>query len=169
MWSFEWYTEYSCFQVKHPNIIESTSPQLTMLQWVNSLAKWTEQISEVIKSQKIITVQFINYKNVSQQLEKLSLGGQIRVPVQNSSETVRESEVAQSCLTLRDSMDCSLPGSSIHGILQASVLEWGAMSFSRGSSRPRDRTLVSCVAGRFFTIWATREALMCIVIKGDIC
>ena len=102
-----------------------------------------------------------------------------------------ESEVAQSCPTLRDPMDCSLPGSSAHGIFQARVLEWGAIAFSdlvaqscptlcdlmdcsppgpstgilqtripewiampssRGSSQPRDRTQVSCIAGRFFTI-----------------
>ena len=49
-----------------------------------------------------------------------------------------ESEVAQSCPTLCDPMDCSLPGSSLHGILQASVPEWVAISLSRGSSRPRD-------------------------------
>ena len=48
------------------------------------------------------------------------------------------SEVTQSCPTLCDTMDCSLPGSSIHGIFQARVLEWGAISFSRRSSRPRD-------------------------------
>ena len=57
-----------------------------------------------------------------------------------------ESEVAQSCPTLRDPMDCSLPGSPVHGIFQA-VLEWVAISFSRGSSQPRDGTLVSHVAG----------------------
>ena len=66
-------------------------------------------------------------------------------------------KVTQSCLTLCDPMECSLPGSSIHGILQARVLEWVAISFSRGSSRPRDQTRVSCIAGRCFTIWATRE------------
>jgi len=49
-----------------------------------------------------------------------------------------ESEVAQSCLTLCNPVNCSLPGSSVHGILQARVLEWVAISFSRGSSRPRD-------------------------------
>ena len=54
-------------------------------------------------------------------------------------------------------MDCNLPGSSIRGILQARILEWVAICFSRGSSPPRDRTQVSCVAGRLFTIWATRE------------
>ena len=61
-------------------------------------------------------------------------------------------------LTLCDPMDCSLPGSSIHGILQARRLEWVAISFSRGSSWPRDRTWVSRIAGRHFTVWATREA-----------
>ena len=51
--------------------------------------------------------------------------------------------------------DCSLPGSSVHGIFQARVLEWVAISFSRGSSWPRDWTQVSHIAGRHFTIWAT--------------
>ena len=69
-----------------------------------------------------------------------------------------ESEVTQLCLTLSDSMDCSLPGSSVHGIFQARVLEWIAISFSRGSSRPRNRTWVSHIVGRRFTVWATREA-----------
>ena len=68
-----------------------------------------------------------------------------------------ESEVAQSCLTLCDPMDCSIPGSSIHGIFQARVLEWVAISFSRGSSRPRNWTQVSLIVGRCFTVWATRE------------
>ena len=53
-------------------------------------------------------------------------------------------------------MDCSPPGSSVHEIFQARILEWVAISFSRGSSQPRDRTQVSCTAGRFFTDWATR-------------
>ena len=54
--------------------------------------------------------------------------------------------------------DCSLPGSSVHGILQARLLECIAFPFSRGSSQPRDRTQVSRIAGGFFTSWATREA-----------
>ena len=60
-------------------------------------------------------------------------------------------EVAQSCLILCDPMDCSLPGSSVHGIFQAKVLEWVAISFSRRSSQPRDRTQVSRIVGRGFT------------------
>ena len=63
-----------------------------------------------------------------------------------------EREVAQSCLTLCDPMDCSLSGSSVHGIFQARLLEWIAISFSRGSSRPRNRTPVSRIAGRCFTV-----------------
>ena len=55
-------------------------------------------------------------------------------------------------------MDCSPQGSSVHGILQARTLEQVAISFSRGSSQPKDWTWVSCIAGNFFTIWATREA-----------
>ena len=71
------------------------------------------------------------------------------------------SEVTQSCPTLCDPMDCSLPGSSIHGILQAKILEWVPIPFSRRSSWPRDQIQVSCPSGRFFTIWATREARDC--------
>ena len=59
-------------------------------------------------------------------------------------------------------MDCSPPGSSVHGLLQARILDWVAIPFFRGSSQPRDRTWVSCTAGRFFTVWATREAL-CVI------
>ena len=66
-------------------------------------------------------------------------------------------KVAQSCPTLWDLTDCSPPGSSVHGMLQARIPEWVAISFSRGSSQSRYWTQVSCIAGGFFTIWATRE------------
>ena len=62
-------------------------------------------------------------------------------------------KVTQSCLTLCDPMDYT-----VHGILQARILEWVVFSFSRGSSEPRDQTQVSCIADTFFTSWATREA-----------
>ena len=97
-----------------------------------------------------------------------------------------ESEVAQSCPILSDPMDCSLPGSSVHGIFQARVPEWGVIAFSpmdlpdssvhgilqarilewvaipssRGSSQPSDWTQVSHIAGGFFTLWVTGEALI---------
>ena len=59
--------------------------------------------------------------------------------------------VAQYCLTFCDPMDCSPPGSSAQGTFQTRILVWVAISFSRGSSRPRDRSWVSHIAGRFFT------------------
>ena len=55
-------------------------------------------------------------------------------------------------------MDCSPPGSSVHGIIQARILERVDIPFSKGSSQTRDQTQVSCIAGGFLTIWATREA-----------
>ena len=78
---------------------------------------------------------------------------------------LKESEVTQSCLTLCDPMDCSQPGSSIHGILQARILVWVAISFSRGSSRPRDPTQVSLTVGGFFTIWPTRGTVHLQIVK----
>ena len=66
-------------------------------------------------------------------------------------------KVAQLWPTLRYPMDYSLPGSSVHGILQARLLEWVAIPFSMGASQPRDQTQIFHTAGRFFTIWATRE------------
>ena len=69
------------------------------------------------------------------------------------------SKVTQSCPTLWDPVHCSLPGVSLHGILQARVLECVAISFSRASSRPRDRTWVSCIPGRRFNLRASREAV----------
>ena len=65
--------------------------------------------------------------------------------------------VAKLCPTFCISMDCSLSCSSVRGILQARVLEWVGISFSKGSSQPRDQTWVSYIAGTFFTNWATRE------------
>ena len=66
--------------------------------------------------------------------------------------------ITQLCLTRCDPMDCSPPGFSVHGISKARKLEWVAISFSKETSWPRHRSQVSCIAGGFFTIWATGEA-----------
>ena len=71
----------------------------------------------------------------------------------NNNKSSREVKVAQLRLTLCDPMDYT-----VHGILQAKILEWLAIPFSKESSKPRDQTQVSRIAGRFFTSWATREA-----------
>ena len=65
-------------------------------------------------------------------------------------------------------MDCSPLGSSVHGIFQARILEWIAISFSRGSSRPRNPTRVSCIVGRFFTDWGMRESESCSVVSHSL-
>ena len=78
------------------------------------------------------------------------------------------SSVAQPCPTLCDPVDWSLPGSSVHEILQARILEWVAISFSRGSCYPCDRTQVSWIVDRFFTFWDTREIHIYIYIYNII-
>ena len=82
---------------------------------------------------------------------------------------IQWSEVAQSWPTLCDPIDCNLPGSSVHEIFQAIVLEWIAIPFSRGSSQPRAWTWVSHIVDRCFTIWATREVPIIKKIKQWIC
>ena len=77
----------------------------------------------------------------------------------NQRRPQAECEVAQSCPTFCDPMDCSLPGYSVHGICKAIVLEWIAISFSGGCSPPRDQTQVSRIVHRHFTVWATREVI----------
>ena len=73
------------------------------------------------------------------------------------------SEVAQSCPTLCNPVDCSPSSSSVHGILQARILEWVAISFSRGPSWPRDQTQVSRITGRHFNLWEN-TLLLCFFI-----
>ena len=86
------------------------------------------------------------------------MSGEKKLLASFSKDVEDKSKVAQSCPTLYDPVDCSLPSPSVHGIPQARILEWVAISFSRGSSRPRDWTWVSHIAGRRFTLWTTREA-----------
>ena len=86
---------------------------------------------------------------------------------------VHESEVKQLvvelCPTLCDPMDCSSPGSAIHGILQTRIHEWADIPFSRWSSWPRDGTWVSHITGRFLTVWVTRECVYVCVHVFCVC
>ena len=75
--------------------------------------------------------------------------------------------VTQSCPTLGDPMDHSMPGYSVHWLSQATILEWIAIPFSQGYSQSRDWTCVPCIAGRFFTIWITRKTLfLCLILPS---
>ena len=80
-----------------------------------------------------------------------SFGCSMCLPIPGPGIMLCRSLVAQSCPTLCDPVDCSPPGSSVPGILQARMLERVAISFPRGSSRPRDQTHICCTAGRFLT------------------
>ena len=82
----------------------------------------------------------------------LSLNNRSSERLSDLLKSESESEVVQLCPTLCDPTDCSLQGSSVQGIFQAIVLEWVAISFSRGSSQPWDRTWVSCIVDRRFTV-----------------
>ena len=78
------------------------------------------------------------------------------VNISNNIFLILKVKVVQSCLTPCNPLSCSPPGSSIHEVFQARIVEWVAISYFRGSSSPRDQTQVSGIAGRFFTIWASR-------------
>ena len=121
-------------------------------EWLN----WTDYGSQIIpsSSQSIYSLVPRTCEYVVL-ISKMDFANMIKLKILSGES---ESKVAQLCLTLHHPMDCSLPGSSIHGIFQARVLEWVAIFFSRGSSWPRGRTQVSRTAGRCFSIWATREA-----------
>ena len=123
------------------------SPQL-YIAWLLTSTLWNENISYHINNQEMS--------------QPLSISG---------LQTWIKLKVAQLCLcpTLCNSMGCRLPGSSIHGILQARILEWVAILFSRGSSQPKDWTQVSHIAGGFFTVWATREAHWCVLFDNCHC
>ena len=77
----------------------------------------------------------------------------------NKSQKTDKVLAAQSCPTLCNPTVGSLPGSSVHGILQARILEWAAVPFSRRYSQPRDQTQISYIVSEFFTVWANMEAL----------
>ena len=85
---------------------------------------------------------------------------QITMLCVSGTNIVLWTKLLQLCPTLYDPMDCGPPVSTVHGIPQARILEWVAIPFSRGSSLPRDWTLISGSVGRQFTVWATREAII---------
>ena len=121
-------------------------------EWLKSSRRTVEKRSESQGSYVCLLLASVPWKN-RQWGSKLS-----HLSASILYRDKRVCKVVQSCPTLCDPMDCSLPGFSVHGIFQARILEWVAISFSRGSSLPRDQTWVSSIADWRFTIWATREA-----------
>ena len=115
---------------------------------------WQNEVKRIIK----LIVRFHNH--MRSQMMRSSIWNQTAIICRILFKEVKWNEVTQSCPTLCNPRDCSLPCFSVYGIFQARVLEWGAMSFSRGSSQPREWTRASRIVGRSFTLWATREALL---------
>ena len=114
------------------------------LNWteLNWMYPWASQVAQVVK-------------NPSASAEDIRDAGSIHGSGRSPGGGY-DNPLQDSCL--EHPMDCSPPGSFVHGLLQVRILEWVAIPFSRGSSWPMDWTWVSCTAGRYVTIWATREA-----------
>ena len=109
-----------------------------------------------------VFVFFFKMKKMATQQRDVLTDTIIHLKMVNFMYVSLRARLLQSCTTLRNPMDCSPPGSFLHGILQTGTLEWVATPFSRGSSRPRDRTHVSCgscIAGRFFAAEPPGEPL----------
>ena len=132
-------------------------------KWELSLSLWIIHNFEVIKSScSSRKNRLVNWESLNIYfLVFIILGSPVRAEWWVKAATIILFPVlmcTQSYLTLCDPMDCSPPGSTVHRILQA-ILEWVAIFSSRESSQPRDRTCISCTAGRFFTCWAVGKAL----------
>ena len=117
---------FSCLE----NYMGRDAWQATVHRVTESLTQLSRHYSQAIRSDKVL-------------LHKATISGE-------KSEC--QSLVLTPCLTLFDPMNCSLPVSSVHEILQARILEWVAIPFFRGSSQPRDRIWASCITSRFFTL-----------------
>ena len=131
----------------------------SLLEKCKSKPQWdiTSHLSEwaSLRSLQINTGEGVEKREPSYPVAIFAISLSLTLKITTKGE--RESEVAQSCPALCDPMDGSLPGSSVYGILQARILEWVAISFSRRYSQPKDWTRVSHIVGRCFTIWATKE------------
>ena len=147
-----WYIECSTFRASSSGIWNSStgipSPPLALFVVMLPKAHLTSH-SRMSGSRWVIIPSWLSglcvfLKNTLEMFKKLYI---------NIVEFYVKVKVTQLCPTLCHPTDCSPPGSSVQGIHQARILEWVPIPFSRGSSWPKDRTQVSCTAGRFFTVW----------------
>ena len=138
--SILWYSVFFMVQLSHPYMITGKTIALTRL------------MSLLFNMLSRLVIAFLPRS-------RCLLISWLQSPSAVILESPQKSEVKiiYSYPTLWDPTECSPPGSSVCGILQAWILEWVAISFSRGSSQPRDRTRVSRIVGRCLIIWATRE------------
>ena len=138
-------------------------PDITEYVMMSLLWQLMKQVPEYscFENFWVLIYNTVNIKNITHILKALVIFESLKESWDEQiCETLlsRHERHAEFRLTLCNPMDCSLSGSSVHGILQARMLEWVSIPFSRRSSQPRDQTQVSCIAAKFFTVWATRES-----------
>ena len=130
-------------------------PPLNYASQITSLfTAFLEQFLSVAMPSLFSGIFFMNICLASLRLNFL-MEGTLPVPFlypPDNDDCSREAQSLRSCVTCYSPMDCSRPACSVHGLLQARILEWVAMPFSMGTSLRRDQTRVSCISGRFFTI-----------------
>ena len=130
--------------------------QIANIRWIMENAREFQKNTYFCFTDYAKVFYCVDHNKLWQILQEMGIPDHLTCLLRNlyaGQERKKGSEVVQSCLTLCDLMDCCcLPGSSVHGIFQARVLEWVAISFSWGSSQSRDRTLVSHIVGRRFTV-----------------
>ena len=149
-------SEVWCPAQKTPQLVRSTARNTTGLaKMFVGIFPW-----DLIHSKNVLTFVYLYLQIVSQDgfSEVEILGQRCNLCSFYTVLMKVKASVIHSCLTLCDLKDGSPLDSSVHGILPARILEWVAVPFSTASSQPRDQTWVSCIAGGFFTLWATREA-----------
>ena len=127
-------------------------------------SKWISEIHTTLDE----IWHFQNRRLRTQRKHTSSVKVEWEASINKSSAMIAPRDIQTLVLIRVFEVDCSPPGSSVHGILQPRILEWVAISFSRGSSQPRDRTQVSHIKGRRFNLWATREALILFYIYVNI-
>ena len=122
--------------------------------WRTSFPNW---IQFVVLCPVLTVASWPTYRFLRGQVRWYGISISLRI-FHSLLRSTQSSVSTQSCPTILRPMDCSPPGSSVHGILQAGILKWVSIPFSRGPSWLRHQTWVSGIGGRFFTIWATWEA-----------
>ena len=168
-WPKYWSFSFSIIPSKeHPGLISFRMDWLDLLAvqgTLKSLLQHHSSKASILRPSAFFTVQLSHpYMTTGKTipLTRWTFVGKVMSLLFNMLSRLVVTFPPQWCPTLCDPIDHSPPGSSVHGILQARILEWTAIPFSRESSQTRDRTQVSCTACRFFTIWATGKSFFAI-------